>query len=214
MKYWRGYLTAAIIGFFTYALMAFAKTHTKLIDMVYPYVTRMLQSFLAQWSSGMAGCLWQLILVVLLVGVLASIVLMLVLRWNPIQWFGWILAVASLLFFLHTGIYGLNQYAGPMAEDIHLQITPYTLDELEAATAYYRDQANELAGQISRDGSGDPAYPDFETLALQAGDGFHTLTYDRGYSIFAGSTVPVKKLGWADRFASMGTNGITMPLTG
>ena len=82
MKYWRGYLTAAIFGFFSWALMEFAKSHDKLIDMIYPYVTRMIQTFLADWSAGTEQLLWQAILLVLVVVVLASIVLMIAMRWN------------------------------------------------------------------------------------------------------------------------------------
>lgn len=214
MKYWRGYLTAAIFALFTYAMMKFAESHTVIIDMVYPYVTRMLQTTLAEWSSGVSFCLWQLGAVILGVGVLATLVLMIILRWNPIQWFGWILAVASALFFLHTGLYGLNNYAGSLAEDIRLDVTAYTLQELQDATIYYRDQANALSSQISRDASGNPVFSDFETLASQADDGFQTLTYEQMYSIFAGSTLPVKKLGWANMYTSMGITGFTMPLTG
>lgn len=214
MKYWRGYLTAAIFGCFTWLLMDFAKNHTKLIDMVYPYISRMGQSFLAEWSGGVEFCLWQLIAIVLILGLLASIVLMIVLRWNPIQWFGWVLSVCSILFFVHTATYGLNSYAGSIADDIRMEKADYTLDELEDAAIYYRDQANALATQIDRDANGDAVYPAFQVLAEQAGDGFHSLVYDRSFSIFAGSTLPVKELGWADMYTSMGITGFTLSLTG
>ena len=214
MKYWRGYLVAAIVGAFSLALMGFAKAHSELIDIFYPYVTRMIQSFLADWSSTVSFCLWQLIAAILVVGVIASLVLLVVLRWNPIQLIGWLLAVISIGFFLHTGIYGLNYYAGPLSDDIRLPNEPYTLEELEAATAYYRDKANELSVQVPRDEAGNLSYPSFETLAEQAGEGFHTLTYDHFMPIFAGSSVPVKKLGWADMYTSMGITGFTMFLTG
>lgn len=214
MKYWRGYLTAAIIGFFSWALMEFAKAHSALIDMVYPYVTRMLQTLLADWSSEVSFCLWQFFAIALVVGILTTIVLAIVLRWNVIQLVGWYTAAASLIFFLHTAGYGLNGYAGPISDDIHLRITEYSLSELEEATVYYRDQANALASQIDRDGNRNPVYPEFKNLAAQAEAGFTSLVYDSNYSIFAGSTVPVKELGWADMYTSMGITGFTMSLTG
>ena len=65
MNYWRGWLTAAIIGFFSWALIEFASTHSALIDTVYPYITRMVQGFLAEWSSSVAYCLWQSLAVLL-----------------------------------------------------------------------------------------------------------------------------------------------------
>ena len=89
--------------------------------MIYPYVTRMVQNFMANWSMGVEFCLWQAILLALVAVAVASIVLMIIFKWNPIQWFGWILAVASLILLLHTGIYGMNVYAGSIADDIRLQ---------------------------------------------------------------------------------------------
>lgn len=214
MKYWRGYLTAAIIALFSWALIDFAAAHSNLIDMVYPYVTRMLQTSLADWTGGVDFTLWQVLLSVLVVGVLASGLMMILLRWNAVQWFGWVLTAASVLFLLHTGIYGLNNYAGSIADDIRLEVTEYTLSELENATVYFRDKANELADQIRRDSSGDPEYPSFRELAEQAGEGFNTLVYEESYSIFAGSTVPVKELGWENMYTSRGTSGVTVALTG
>ncbi len=214
MKYWRGYLVAAIMLAFTWALTEFAKSHTVLIDMVYPYVSRMVMGSLAEWSSAVEGCLWQLLALVLAVGILASIVLMIVLRWNPIQWLGWVLAGASLVVFLHTGIYGMNYYAGDIADDLRLQVKEYTVTELEEATAFYRDEANRLAKEIDRDAQGKPKYPDFENLAEAVGGGFEILTYVENYPIFAGSAVPVKKLGWSDMYTSMGISGFTMGITG
>ena len=89
MKYWRGYLTAAIIGFFSWAMIEFASTHSALIDTVYPYMTRLVQGYLAEWSSTVDFCLWQVLAVMLALGILTTIVLMVVLRWNVIQLVGW-----------------------------------------------------------------------------------------------------------------------------
>lgn len=214
MKYWRGYLTAAILGFFSWALIEFAKAHTALIDVVYPYVTRMLQTLLAEWSSEVTFCLWQFFAIALVVGILTTIVLAIVLRWNLIQLVGWYTAAASLIFFLHTACFGLNGYSGSITDDIRLRMTEYSLSELEDATVYFRDQANDLASQIGRDASGSPVYPEFSDLAAQAEAGFVSLVYDSNYSIFAGSTLPVKELAWADMYTSMGITGFTMSLTG
>ena len=214
MKYWRGYLVAAIVAAFTWGLIKFAEAHTVLIDMIYPYVTRMLVASLADWSSAVDVCLWQVFALLLGVGVLASIVLMILLRWNPIQWFGWLLAIASCVYMLHTAIYGLNYYAGDLADDIHLEVRESTVTELKEATIFYRDQANALANKIDRNADGTPQYPSFEELAEQVGEGFHILTYEKSIPIFAGSTVPVKKLGWSDMYTSMGISGFTFALTG
>ncbi len=52
MKYWFGYLTAAIFGAITWVLMRFGERFSTLVDMVYPYVIRTSESILAQWASG------------------------------------------------------------------------------------------------------------------------------------------------------------------
>lgn len=214
MKYWRGYLVAAIFAAFALALQKFSESHGVLVDMVYPYVSRMIQTYMAEWSSGADFLIWQLAAVLLGVILLVTVVLMLIFKWNPIQWAGWVAAVACFVFFLHTGLYGLNSYAGSLADDIRLDVTEYTLKELEDATAYYRDNANALAPQIKRDSANLPAFDDFATLAQQAGEGFDNLKYDRAFSVFAGSKVPVKELGWADMYTSMGITGFTFAITG
>lgn len=227
MKYWRGYLVAAILGFFSWALLEFAKSHSVLVDMFYPYVTRMIQGTLAQWSGGTADLLWQFLLVLFVVVALATVVLMLILRWNPIQWFGWILAAACTVLFLNTALYGLNEYAGPLASDIKLNVTEYTLPELQQAAHYYRDRANDLAAMVNRDQQGDVVFPEFQDMASMAGTGFQYMTYHEHIAVFYGAanavdyepwynweTHPVKALGWADWFSSVGVTGIHVPLTG
>ncbi len=214
MKYWRGYIAAALCVALTVALMLFAQSHTTLVDMIYPYATRLIQTSLAQWSSGADFCLWQLLVIVLGILALASIVVMIVLRWNFFQWLGWVLAVCSFLFMLHTGLYGLNSHAGPLSEDIRLEETYFTVTEMVEAANYYLDIANELSTQVPRNDDGSLAYPNFQELAEMAGEGFEHLVYEDYYSVFAGSTLPVKELGWADMYTSMGITGVTMPLTG
>lgn len=214
MKYLGGYVTAAVFGTLSWVLMEFGERFTVIVDMVYPYVIRTLQSILAEWSGSVDFCLWQLLAVLLGVILLASIVLMVILKGNTIRWLGWVLAVFSFLFLLHTAFFGLNYYAGSLADDIRLEVSQYTLDELAEATEYYRDRANLLAGKVQRDDQGNVLFHDFDILAAEAADGFEDLTYEHSYPVFAGSTLPVKKLGWADMYTSMGITGFTFGLTG
>ena len=215
MKYWTGYLTAAIVGAITWALMKLAEKYTTLVDMVYPYVTRTLQDMLVSWSSGVDFCLWQVLLVVIGVVILATIVLMVVLKWNPFQWFGWVLAVASGIFMFNTLIYGLNNYSGPIATDVRMDTAEYsaTVEELDEAMRYYRDKANEYAAQVYHVG-GEAVFSDLDTLAEQAADGFEYLVYEKSYSVFAGSNAPVKTLSWADHYSAKGVTDIFCALTG
>ena len=214
MKYWGGYITAAIFGAITWVLMQFGERFSTLVDMVYPYVIRTMQTFLAEWSGGVDFLLWQVLAIALAVVILASLVVVLAAKKNLVTWAGWVLAEFSVIYMLHTMLWGLNYYSGDLADDMRLEVAQYTLEELTEATEYYRDKANELSLEIPRDAQGNVDYPDFEVLAQMAGEGFYNLTYDYSYPVFAGSTYPVKKLGWADMYTSMGITGVTFGLTG
>lgn len=210
MKYWIGYLVAGIFAAITWALHQFARTHAILVDMIYPYITRLIISTLSGWNAG-GNCVWQSLLVWALILCVISIVLMVIFRWNFFRWLGWVLACVSCVFLLNNGLYELNAYASPLADDISLTVTDYTVSELNEAAVYFRDRANELATTVSRDGKGDVEFGTFEEMAIQAADGFKTMTYDKAISVFAGSTEPVKVQKW---FTSKGDSGITVALTG
>lgn len=214
MKYWRGYLTAAIFTAITWVLAQLGARFTTLVDMIYPYVIRTLQDTLSAWSGSVDFCLWQVVAAAGAVVFLASIVIMILLKWNPIQWFGWVLAVCSAVFMLNTLVYGLNFYAGSIADDIRLESYDYSVADLASAAGYYRDMANDLSGQVQRDFNGDVSFDDLVELTQQAGNGFENLVYNRSYPVFAGSNQPVKTLGWADLLTARGISGITAGLTG
>ncbi len=213
MKYWRGYLMAFIILACTWGLCLFASSHETLMDTVFPYMTRMLLDSLAQWSSGVPFCLWQLALIIFAVLVLASLVVVVVLRLNLVQWFGWVTAAVSLVIFLNTGIYGLNQYTGSISEDVRLDSTPYSIASLEEAGAYFLNEANDLSEEVRRN-QGLASFEDFATLTQRAEKGFDVMVYERSASVLAGCTLPVKELGWADYFTQAGVTGITVGITG
>ena len=96
---------------------------------------RTAQNFLAQWSSGVDFCLWQMGVLVLGIFAVAAIVVIIVMKWNPVRWIGWALAGAALFYLLHTLVFGLNYYAGPLADDIRLEMRQYGVEEL--ADAFY-----------------------------------------------------------------------------
>ena len=214
MKYWRGYLVAAIIAAITIGLGQLAERYTALVDMFFPYLSRTMQNFLSAWTGGIAINLWQLLLVLALVLLLATVVLMIVLKWNFVQWLGWILAACSLVWLLNTGVYGLNTYAGPLADDLRLDMSEFSVEDLEDATIFFRDKANELAQQVERNEEMGLVFSDFDTLAQNAGEGFEALVYNQYYSVFAGSLEPVKQLDWAAMYTSMGVTAVFVPITG
>ena len=214
MKYWRGYLTAAILGAFTWVLIQMGQKYTTLVDMVYPYVTRSVQSFLTAWTGGFDFLVWQTAVLFLIIVLIATLVLVFIFRAKIIRWLGWAVAAIVAVVLLHTGIYGLNQYAGPIEDDLRLHMKDYTQTELENATVFYRDMAMELADKVERDENGAPVLGEFEELAAITGDGYRTLARERSFSIFGGDYTPVKKLGWAPIYSALGKTGVTVALTG
>lgn len=208
-----GYLLAVISLGIYFAMTALAKRYGQLLDTFYPYVTRWGQRVLSAISSVFPFTLWQalaVILVLLLIGTLIRVILK---KKSIIRWLGWVLAIVSIGWTTHTGIYGLNFYASALSEDIRLEGRELTQEDLENALIYFRDQANALALQLPRDAEGNLLYDDFETLGRNAGKGYENLTR-QGYAVFAGSTAPVKKLSWGRVYSAMGICGVSMALTG
>ena len=212
MKYWRGFLVAGIIGACTWGLTNFAKTHQVLVDMIFPYISRMITGGTADWSAAVSFCVWQAFLVFAILAVATIITLAIILRWNFFRIAGWVSVIVSIVVFFNVGIFGINQYAGPLADDIYLKVTSYDIVELESAGEYYLEEAIKAYDQLTGNPSADA--PNFEALAVQASNGFNTLVYDKKLSVFAGSTVPVKKLGWAGYYTDKQTTGVTVLLTG
>ncbi len=212
MKYWRGYLVALIVAACAFALRAFAATHSVLVDMIYPYVSRMAISFLSGFTVGKLVW-WQLFLLVLAIAIVVYLIICIVRRRNPVRFIGWTMAFISVLFLLHTGIYGLNQYAGTLSDDIRMEKADYSVPDMQNALVYFQNHANDLAAKLPRDKNGDPI-ADFDTLANNVTAGFHRLSDEEYYSVFACSDAPVKKLGWGFVYSLLGKTGQLFPITG
>lgn len=214
MKNWRGYLTAVILAAITWGFVQFARTHPVMVDMIYPYLTRIYISSMATWASGTAACIWQVLLLLFIAAIIASGVLMVILKWSPVQWIGWVLAAAMGIGMITTVSYDLNAYASPLADDIRLDISDYTVSELNEATTFFRNEANRLAQELERDKKGNVKAGKFQEVAAKAAAGFDVLTYDKANSIFASVEAPVKKLPMAGLFTAKGDSGVTVALTG
>ena len=213
MKKYFGFLVAALSLGLSFGMTALAKRYGTLLDTFYPDVTRWGQRVLSAISSIFPFTLWQALAVMLVVLLITSLVLVIRKKKSVIRWLGWVLAIVSLGWSAHTGIYGLNFYASALSQDIRLETVELTQQDLENALIYFRDQANELALQLPRDEGGNLIYDDFDILSKNAGIGYKNLTLE-GYAVFSGSTAPVKKLSWARVYSAMGICGVSMALTG
>jgi len=215
VKYWRGFLAAAIFAAIAWGFVSFAQSPPVLVDMVYPYLLRIYTSSVAGWSAASSACIYQIVLLFGVVAIIASGVLMVMFKWNIFQWLGWVLAAVVGVNMLTTVSYGLNAYASPLADDIKLTISDYTATELVDTTMYFRDQVNALAPNVPRNDDNTADLGSFEELAGKAYQGFEVLTYEKAYPIFAGNTTsPVKKLTMPGLFSSKGESGVTVAITG
>ena len=212
MKKWLGYLVAGISAAIAIALINFAKAYSVLVDMVYPYVTRLIVNTLAEATGGTGLCVWQLLLFLIVAVMLGTLVWLILKKGSFIRWLGWVLATVSCLFLFHTVLFGLNKYSSPLADDVRLEIRDWEVTDLGEAAVFFRDKANDLATQIPRKGNNKANVGKFKDLAKKAGDGFQVLTSDQAISVFAGSTAPVKKLGFSMFYS--GKFGHTVALTG
>ena len=213
LKKYFGYLVAALSFLLYLGMTALAKRYSALLDTFYPYVTRWFQRVLSKITSIFPFTLWQVLIWLIVIGVIGGIVLVILKKKSLIRFIGWVLAIVSLGWTTHTGIYGLNYYASALSQDIRLEEVELTQQDLENALTYFRDQANALALQLPRDEEGNLLYDDFETLSNHAYDGYRALTL-QGYSVFAGSDAPVKKLSHSKLYTSMCICGMSVALTG
>ena len=213
MKKYFGFFVAAGTLLLTWAMTALAKRYGDILDAFYPYVTRWGQKILAGISSIFPFTLWQVLAVLLVLLLFGSLGLVIWKKRSIIRWLGWVLAVVSLGWCAHVGIYGLNFHASALSQDIRMEKVDLTQADLENALIFFRDQANALAEKLPRDENGNLLYEDFDALAQKADDGYRNLIKE-GYSVFAGSLLPPKKLAWPWLYNAMGVCGIAMALTG
>lgn len=212
MKNLRGIIVTAVFCALTGLLALAAQHFDVLMDMAYPFFSKTVVEMVCGWTAGLDICLWQVIIAVYLVAVVASLALAILLRWNLLRWLGGVLAPAAVAVFLFMAVWGLNYYSKPIGEAMKLEVTDYTISDLKEAALYYRQQADQLSGQVARDENGDLTLGTLDEMNQTLSASYDNLVWR--YSIFAGPHGPVKELGWADVFSEMGTDGVTIGLTG
>lgn len=213
MRTTRRFIFTGIFVALTLLIVVAARKYQDLLYLFYTSISREVQGFLSNWSGKFGFVLWQAALVLLLLWGIASLVITIVRRGNILRWISGVTLIASLLSCLFMLLWGANYYGPTVAENMRLDVKVFSVEELQKTTEYYRDLANQAADQVSRDAEGIFAPADFDTLAGQAGDGYHAMT--RVCHVFGGSTdAPVKALHWGGLFSRLGTTGITVCFTG
>lgn len=212
MRNLRGFLWAAVFLVLTGILQWLGTTYGDVLFMAYPFFSRTVMGLLQAVTSWTSANVWQIAILLAVAAALVSLVCTIAFRHNVIRWLGMIATVCSVVLFLHVGFYALGGYARPLSQEMKMEAAEISQSNLEEATIYYRDQANDLAGRVPREADGGLKFDDFDILAAQAAEGYDNLSLR--YSLFSGSTAPVKKLGFSSIFSQMNISGITVGLTG
>ena len=132
-------------------------------------------------------------------------------RRSLLRWLSGVLLGVSAGVFFFVGLWGLNHYGPSVGDTLGLDVREYSKQDLVAATAYYAAQANEYAAKVERDTDGRTVYPDFSSLAAQAGAGYDVLAQQS--DAFTGGLGSVKPLAAWQLFSQTGTTGIFVCLT-
>ena len=156
--------------------------------------------------------LWEIVLVLLVLGLLYSIIHMISRKTRFLDWLSGLLLTVSVFAFLFVALWGLNHYAPPLSEELDLEVREYTREELTAATKYYMEKASEYAASVEREADGTLVSQDFDKLAAVAAESY--LPLGEIYPIFDGGRQSVKPAWLAELPMSYtGTTGIFIPFT-
>lgn len=204
-------ITAVSLLVLTVGMVLLAKYINPFVFLFYPALSRAITGVLASVTSVVPVPLCEILLAALILWLIISLIRDIAKR-RFVRWLTGMLLIGSILLNIFVGAWGLNYYAPPMSERLHLPDSGYTAQELAEATAYYLDMANAYAPMVERNADGTMREIDFSALSEQAGSGYEILaeTMDE----FDGSTVGVKKLISSPLQGKIGMTGAFICFTG
>lgn len=130
---------------------------------------------------------------------------------RPLRWLAGVVELVSVMIFLFVALWGLNHFdPQSVADQVGLDVTEYSTQQLQDTAAYMAAMANQWAGQVQRDEDGNMV-TDFDAWAEMAGDGYQVMA--RQNEFFDTVDAPVKKLLSGRLFSHMGLTGIFIAFT-
>ena len=184
-------------------------------DFFFPGYRTFSQKWIAFLSSVFAivpFSLWDIIALILFIILIITLVSAIRKR-HFFKWLNNVFLIISI--FCFVAVYGwlLNHYGPPLSEEIDLEVSLYSHDQLLDATAYYFDMAAKYSEEIVRDEEKHAVKMDFDELAITAGHNYELLK--EKYPFFKGSTRRVKRFSLlGDYLLYNGIIGMFMPLSG
>lgn len=185
------FISSAVILLLAVLMMAAAKYLPQIVFPAYRTFSSTVLAGISSVTGALPFALWEVLLVLLGLLFLYSIVHTIFEKKRFLSWLSGLTLAISILVFLFVGLWGLNHYAPELSDEIGLEISEYTEEQLTEATKFYLSGANQYAALVERDETGKMKSDDFSDWAETAGGSFAVLSEE--YPIFGGSTQPVKK---------------------
>ena len=156
--------------------------------------------------------IWDILMVLLFIIVVTSLIISIRKR-RFLKWLSYVFIIVSIMCFVVIYGWMLNHYAPALSTYIDLDVTEYSVDQLEETCEYYLRKASELSGKMERDEEYHLKQYDVYEIGELSGKSYKNI--ENEYSIFKGSDVRVKQFSLiGDYLLYNDIVGMFMPLDG
>ena len=170
-------------------------------------------SFLSTLFDILPYSLWDVLALLLFITLIATFIRMITKKRSFFKWLNNVFFTVSILCFIAVFGWLLNHYGPSLGEEIGLEVSMYSHDQLYEAADYYFEQASKYSTQIERDEDCHAIRQDFKELAEIAGHNYEIL--ETKYPFFKGSKRRVKQFSLIGEYLLYnGTIGMFMPISG
>ena len=157
--------------------------------------------------------LWDVLALLLLITLITTFIRTLSKKRSILKWLNNVFLFVSVLCFVAVFGWLLNHYGPSLSEELDLDVSMYSHDQLYEATDYYFEQASKYSLKIKRDDQYHAVRSDFKELAEIAGHNYEIL--ETKYPFFKGSKRRVKQFSLVGEYLLYnGIIGMFMPVSG
>ena len=206
-------IASALLALLCGGLLLIARTYPAWFYAWYPALSQSIMARVGAVTSVLPVSLAELVILGLVLWLILSFIRMLRGESSIPRWLSGVLLGVMIGATWFVAVWGLNYFSPhSLADRLGLEITGYTSDQLYDAAAYYLDQANDLALEVSRDEEGIAALGTFRQLADWSGEGYGVLAQD--HPCFRASRSTPKRVLLSRLLSYSGITGIFICFTG
>lgn len=188
------------------------KNYSDLFFPAYRNFSRSWISFLSKITGIFPFSIWDILMVLLFMLAIISLIIS-VKRRKIFIWFSNSFLVVSLLCFMAVYGWMLNHYAPALSTYLGLEVTEYSVDQLDETCEYYLLKAAEFSGKMERDNEYHLKEYDVKEIGELSGKAYRNIEDE--HPIFKGSDVRVKYFSLiGDYLLYNDIVGMFMPLNG